>query len=177
MIRLLHAVVFLLFAAGAEAAVVNPPSLSGPRIEASSVLVQNEVDFGLFTVESADVVFGGITLDFLSLTRFDDGTGFASAGLLDNSALLTGALLASLVTPDGLLFGFETDEDDFGIGPLFSVLLRAGADAFPSDPFGVDFTVADASAVVAAPIPLPAAAPLLLAGVAALMALRSRRRA
>ncbi len=174
MTRLL-AVLILAFTAGASAAAsILPPSLTGPRIEASAVAVSNTIDLGLLTADSDAATFGALSLDFFQLTRFDDGSGFASAGLLGGTALLSGDLVGTRTTPDGLLFGFVTDFDDFGIGPAFSVLLFPGATPFPADPFGTDFSVSDASATVAAPVPLPAGMALLLTGLLSLLAIRRR---
>lgn len=173
MTRILTTLALLLAAGAAGAATVLPPSMTGPRIEALDVLVVNETDLGLFTAESGNVAFGDLVLDFFQLTRFDDGTGFASAGLLDAPKLLGGDLVGSREAPGGLLFGFVTDFDDFGVGPAFSVLLLAGVDPFPVDPFGADFVVTDARAIAAAPIPLPAGGVLL---VTALGLLAARRR-
>lgn len=151
MTRILTALVFLLAAGAASAATLLPPSMTGPRIEALDVLVENDTALGLFTADSDSVAFGGVPLDFFQLTRFHDGTGFASAGLFDGSKLLSGDLIASRNTLGALLFGFMTDLDDFGVGPLFSVLLLPGASPFPADPFGSDFLMSDARAIAAAP--------------------------
>jgi hypothetical protein len=162
----------------AAAAPLGLPLAAAPRITATDVFVENDPDFGEFFAESFSLAFQGAPLGDLTLTRFDDGSGFVSifgAGdPMDAEEVLTGDLLASGFGEGGIEFLFETDFDALGLGDRFLVVLAAGATPFPADPFATAFSIDDASLVAAAPIPLPAAAPLLLAALGGLVALRRR---
>lgn len=140
-------------------------------------------DFTIFSAEglaTGTPQSGGLFVDILLNFTVSDRSDIAGAlfSIDDNGAFLDGTLVQAGFDADilQLLFGDLSGSaaSDFGAQALVEVIF---IDPLPGDdPLSnlTDGTVYDVAATVSAPIPLPAALPLLLAGLGGLVLLRRR---
>ncbi|MEM1314286.1 MAG: VPLPA-CTERM sorting domain-containing protein [Pseudomonadota bacterium] len=166
----------LLFATPAAATFI--PS-NDPLVVANDAVADYDPFFDLLTVDGAvDLAFSSdgpfIELDVLTIfgSLFDPSLP-AELGIFGATdpvdPLISGELVDLLAAPDSLNLRFATTNDASGrFGDTIVVTLSLPGVADPL----AGFAAAPATAAVSAPVPLPASAWLLAAGVAALAARR-----
>ena len=161
----------------------NLPVIDIPFATADYVEFGGVGDFTIFGAEGlatgtpqSGTLFFDIFVDFTVTDRSDIAGALFSID--DNGAFLDGTLVQAGFDADilQLLFGDLSGSaaSDFGARALVEVIF---INPFPGDdPLSnlTDGTAYDVAATVSAPIPLPAALPLLLAGLGGLVLLRRR---
>lgn len=121
------------------------------------------------------------TFDFSTFfsVGFDEGAGFSSFGDdLVIEAAAVGSLVDAALAEDMIALLFDTTDLDDGDGAdwsAFALATLAVPGVTASSLAGGDFGSAEVELTAAQVIPLPAAAPMLLAGLVALVGLRRRR--
>lgn len=172
--RIFLAAITLLAATSATAAPLGLVPVASPRL---IINTEGFLDDG-FLLLTGDVVgqpvglglsdyeISGVWGDAISVFLFDNPDAVDPA--------IEGSLIASGFMDDRLEFLFGTLVDNTGLFGGRLLVLIDGA-SFTGDPFASGFGVEGGTGIVAAPVPLPAPAALLVAALAGLC-LASRRR-
>ena len=155
----------------AQASALGLEPVSSPQLTASDVFVHNDPTFeNLFAIGSGATFDGSGSYDF-TINIFYESVSGPESGTLDIldglDFVYQGSLMARGFSDEGIELLFSTDTDSLGIGSRSLVLLNGSFGA--GDPFANQFTVEDANATIAAPIPLPPTGILLLAGVGGIL--------